>query len=205
MKDIVGPDALDWCDIYFKANKWTGHVYPEKVVPVVNGNGFLRNRHLTRLRKMRHTPKPNDLLFISRVWGGIEHNVRLFEALAKLPCKKRLVAILVSDPGCAAETAGARKRLERVGVECTYDLIPIRKLWQLTAAAKIVVLRAGKYLCIPWRMIDLLCMGTCIVTDSEFYSNWPVPLEPGTHYVSCGIDRPADTAPASPWRVCKSS
>lgn len=46
-------------------------------------------------------------------------------------------------------------------------------------------------------MIDLLCMGTCIVTDSEFYPNWPITLDPGTHYASFGIDRPADTAPAS--------
>jgi hypothetical protein len=67
----------------------------------------------------------------------------------------------------------------------------------LTAGAKIVVLRAGKYLCIPWRMIDLLSMGSCIVSDSEFYPNWPVPLESETHYASFGIDRPADTAPAS--------
>lgn len=198
LKDIVAPDALEWCDIYFKANKWVNREYPRKVVPIVNGNGFLRHRHLSQLRKARHTPKTNDIIFISRIWGGVEHNVRLFEELAALPCKKRLVAIFVSGAGSSVETEAAKKRLEQVGVECTYDLISVRQLWEETASSKIVVLRAGKHLCIPWRMIDLLCMGACIVTDSEFYPNWPESLEPDTHYVSSGIDRPADTSSASP-------
>ncbi len=196
LQDIVSPRALEWCDLYFKANKWHNKQYPEKVVPIVNGNGFLRQRHLARLQAMRHVPKTNDLLFISRVWGGVEHNVRVFEALAELPCKKRLMAILVADPGCAAETEMAEKRLQHAGVECTYDLIPIRKLWQETAAAKIIMLRAGKYMCIPWRMIDLLCMGACMVTDSDFNPLWPEPLQPDVHYAGAGIDRPEDTSSA---------
>ena len=49
-------------------------------------------------------------------------------------------------------------------------------------------------MCIPWRMIDLLCMGACMVTDGEFEPQWPEPLVDGTHYVSGGIKRPADTS-----------
>ncbi len=46
-------------------------------------------------------------------------------------------------------------------------------------------------------MIDLLCMGTCMVTDSDFYPNWPEPLVSGMHYVSAEINRPVDTSSAS--------
>jgi len=41
----------------------------------------------------------------------------------------------------------------------------------------------------PWRTIDLLCMGACIVLDGVPLPRWPVPLEPGVHYASCGIPR----------------
>ncbi len=197
LKDIVSPKALDWCDVYFKANKWNNENYADKVVPVVNGNGFLRNRHIKKLRKFRHTPKKNDIVFISRIWGGVEHNVRLFEELAALPGRKRLVAIFVSGAASSGETEAAKKRLEQVGVECTYDLIPIRQLWEEMASSNIVVLRAGKHMCIPWRMIDLLCMGSCIVTDSDFYPEWPKRLQSGIHYVSAGLNRPANTSTAS--------
>jgi len=197
LKDVMSEDALAWSDVYFKANKWDKERYPTKVVPIVNGNGFLRGRHLNNLKKYRNTPKKCDILFISRIWGGMEHNVKLFEELASLPGKKRLIAIFVSGTASSQETEDAKKRLEAVGVECTYDLFPITQLWQEIAASKLVFIRAGKYMCIPWRMIDLLCMGACIVTDSDFYPVWPEALKAGQHYVSANIHRPADTSSAS--------
>ncbi len=197
-KDIFSPELLESTDIYFKSNKWGGETYPEKVLPLVNGNGFLRQRHLEKLKVMRGVSKENDFLFISRVWGGVEHNIRLFEALATIPCKKRLVAIFVKGAAGKKETQEAINRLESVGVECTYQLVPIKNLWRETSKSKVVMIRAGKYMCIPWRMIDLLCMGTCMVTDGDFEPLWPQPLLPGIHYVSGGINRPADTSAAQP-------
>ncbi len=194
LKTIVSPAALDWCDIYFKANKWSNKTYPEKIVPIVNGNGFLRKRHMDYFRRLRQRPKKYDVIFIFRIWGGIEHNTRLFEVLSRLPVKKRLVAIFVEGVGATSEIHAARKRLERVGVTCTSELLTARHLWQELAAAKVVVFRAGKHLCIPWRMIDLLCMGACVVTDSDFFPDWPERLQPGKHYISSGIKRPVDTS-----------
>jgi len=195
-RDIISPELLASVDIYFKANKWRNERYPDNVYPLVNGNGFLRQRHLDRLRAMRGTPKNNDLLFISRVWGGVEHNTRLFETLASIPCKKRLVAIFVQGAANSEETREAMIRLESVGVQCTFDLLPIKHLWQEISTSKVVMIRAGKYMCIPWRMIDLLCMGACMVSDADFEPRWPEPLLDGTHYVSGGIARPADTSAA---------
>jgi len=103
----------------------------------------------------------------------------------------------VSGAASSEETEKARKRLEQVGVECTYDLLPIKQLWEEMASAKIIILRAGKHMCVPWRMIDLLCMGACIVTDSDFNPGWPQKLMAGKHYVSAGINRPVDTSAAS--------
>ena len=197
LKDIVAAKALAWADVYFKANMWATEQYPDKVVPIVNGNGFLRTRHLKKLQQMRNRARGIDVIFISRIWGGVEHNVRLFEELAALPGKKRLVAIFVSGTASTGETEAARKRLERVGVECTTDLLSIEQLWQEMANSKIVILRAGKHLCIPWRMIDLLCMGACIVSDADFYPQWPERLAAGEQYVSAGVERPADTSSAS--------
>jgi hypothetical protein len=195
-KEIFSPELLESCDLYFKANKWKDERYDEKVRPLVNGNGFLRMRHLNRLKSMRGREKDNDFLFISRIWGGVEHNVRLFEELSSLQCRKRLVAIFVKGTADADETAAAISRLESVGVHCTYDLLSIKDLWQEIATSRIIMIRAGKYMCIPWRMIDLLCMGTCIVSDSDFEPEWPTPLVAGVHYESAGIDRPSDTSAA---------
>ena len=195
-KEIVSPSLQKRCGIYFKANKWAHIKYPDNVFPIVNGNGFLRNRHLMHLKRMRDQPKTNDLIFVSRIWGGVEHNVRLFEALSKLRCRKKLLAIFVEGVTDRYETAEARDRLESLGIECTTDLIPIKKLWMDTARSKVVILRAGKHMCIPWRMIDLLCLGACIVTDAEFLPQWPVPLVSDAHYCTAGLRRPEDTSPA---------
>lgn len=197
-KEIFSPELQKSCDIYFKANRWRNEKYEENVLPIVNGNGFLRERHLKKLMQMRNTPEEIDFLFISRIWGGVEHNVRLFETLAKLPFKKKLIAIFVKGVASEKETESAITRLQKAGVECTYNLIPIKELWQSIARSRVVMIRAGKYMCIPWRMIDLLCMGACMVTDMDFEPQWPAPLVPGKEYISAGISRPADTSAAPP-------
>ena len=180
-----------WCDVYFKSNYWQSKTYKKKVRPIVNGNGVVNPLALEKISGLWHAPKTYDLVFISRVWGGVEHNVRLFEHLAKINCTKKLVAIF-NDKSKEEYWS----RLASVGVECTTDLFGKQDLWREVSSANLVFLRAGKHLCIPWRMVDLLCMGACIVLDSEPYPRWPVPLRNNYNYVHCGIKRPVDTSPA---------
>jgi hypothetical protein len=183
-------ETLAWSDVYFKSNRWPSAEYDDKVRPVVNGNGALDRRKLATLRGLRATPKDLDVVFVSRVWGGREHNVRLFEELARLDASSELLAIMPhgADP---AEDEAFLERLGRAGVATSYDSVPHVDLWRSLARARIVVFRSGMHLCIPWRMIDLLALGACILFDAPPLPQWPVPLERGVHYADMGIERPA--------------
>jgi hypothetical protein len=188
---IRDEQILDWSDVYFKANKWPSVEYDAKVLPIVNGNGFLTERHLRQLRRLRGRVKNIDLVFISNVWGGREHNVRLFEELAKLDCRKELLAIFPPDSD-DEETTRFTARLESQGIPWSTQPIAADVLWDKLARARLVMLRPGKHVCIPWRMIDLLCMGACVVFDAPPVQRWPSPLVSGVHYADCGIVRPLD-------------
>jgi hypothetical protein len=191
-RGVFDPAALDWADVYFKANRWPGDSYDPKVVPIVNGNGLLDRRHIRRLRAHRNEPKTVDVAYISNVWGGREHSLRVFERLAGLDCKRDLLAILPA--GFPAEEDDANEaRLRALGVPVTRKPVPPSELWQRLARARLVPLRAGKHLCYSWRTIDLLAMGACIVFDAMPPPSWPVPLEPGVHVADCGIPRPENT------------
>jgi len=190
--DVFDPEVLDWADIYFKANRWPGDSYDPKVVSIVNGNGLLDRRHIARLRALRDEPKTVDVAYISNVWGGREHSLRVFERLSTLDCKKDLLAIL--PEGFPAEEDEANEaRLQAAAVPVTRQPLAPRELWQRLAQARLVPLRAGKHLCYSWRTIDLLAMGACIVFDAMPPPRWPVPLEPGVHVADCGIPRPENT------------
>ena len=189
---VFDPAALDWADIYFKANRWPGDSYDPKVVPIVNGNGLLDRRHIARLRALREEPKTVDVAYISNVWGGREHSLRVFERLAGLDCTKDLLAIL--PKGFPAEEDDANEaRLRAAGVPVTREPIAPRELWQRLARARLVPLRAGKHLCFSWRTIDVLAMGACVVFDALPPPRWPVPLEPGVHVADCAMPRPENT------------
>lgn len=190
---IASNSDYRWCDVYFKSNYWPSINYPSKVKPIINGNGLLGKAEINFLSKLRESKKNYDLIFISRLWGGTEHNIRLFEELANLQCNKKLIAIFSSKDKL---NSNLYKRLQSVGVECTYNLLEIRSLWQELSSSKIVFFRAGKHLCIPWRMLDLLCMGACILMDAEPIPQWPYPLKERVNFVHCGINRPLDTSPA---------
>jgi hypothetical protein len=194
-REVFDAEALDWADIYFKANRWPGDSYDPKVVLIVNGNGLLDRRHIARLRTLRDLPKPIDIAYISNVWGGREHSLRVFERLAALDCKRDLLAVL--PEGFPAEEDEANEaRLRAAGVPVTRQPLAPRELWQRLAQARLVPLRAGKHLCYSWRTIDLLAMGACIVFDALPPPRWPIPLEPGVHVSDCGIPRPEDTEAA---------
>ena len=194
---IADPALLEWADTYFKANHWPGNEYPDKVVPVVNGNGELTVARVRKLRTLRNRPKQWDFVFISRIWGGVEHNTRLFETLASLPGRKRLLAVIPPATGAfRLELDEAVRRLNACGVETTGMPVPPNELWEALAASRVVLLRAGKHLCLPWRTLDLLAMGSAIVLESAPRPAWPVPLTAGREFLCAGLERPVDTGPA---------
>jgi hypothetical protein len=196
-REVFDPEALDWAEVYFKANRWPGDEYDPKVVPIVNGNGLLDRSHIARLRRLRNEPKTIDVAYISNVWGGREHSLRVFERLAALDCTKDLLAILPEGFPAEEDEANAA-RLLAAGVPVTREPLNPRELWRRLARARLVPLRAGKHLCFSWRTLDLLAMGACIVFDALPPPRWPVPLEPGMHVADCGIVRPENTQAAPP-------
>jgi hypothetical protein len=182
-------EVLDWSDVYFKSSKWPGFEYGAEVEPIVNGNGMLDAKAIERLRALRNVEKDIDVVFISRVWGGREHNLRLFEELARFEGTTDLLAILPPGAGLEAEAA-AIERLARIDVPAQTYMIGAPHLWARLARARVVVFRSGPHLCIPWRMLDLLAMGSCILWDVDPMPQWPVPLERDVHWASAGIERP---------------
>lgn len=187
-------EALAWCDIYFKTNWWPSRIYDEKVQPLLNGNGLLSPPKIQRLKKLRDTQKSVDLYHCARIWQPsevgpqkclniIEHQVRLFETLSRLNCKKELLAI-VPTPLLEQNERGFLKRLEACGVKCQSDWgdITTEKFWAALARAKIAFLRMGDYLSISWRLTDLFAMGACVVCDGVPYANWYEPLVGGVHF-----------------------
>lgn len=189
-------DALDWSQVFFKANWWPTLEYHPKVRPLINGNGFLGRERIEHLRQLRDRPKDIDVSFVSNVWGGREHNVRVFEQLARLDASKELLAILPPWGFDPAETDALRDRLRSANVPTSERQITLDKLTDILSRSKIVFFRAGKHLCLPWRTLDLLALGSCIVFDSPPMPQWYEPLRAGINYVDCGIDRPWDTSEA---------
>ena len=194
-REIRDLQAYEWCDIYFKANKWEPLKYPEKVRPIVNGNGSLTEQKINQLKQYRNRKKELDLIFMTVIYASsstqhfytnIEHHIRLFEALSKLDCRKFLKAIIPKQ--YTTQMIGKYlDRLDRVGVPWSYswDGMPTQDFWDHLAKAELVFLRPGKHGCISWRMIDLLCMGSCVVYDANPHPAWPVPLAIDKNFVSC--------------------
>ena len=184
---IVSQEAYDWCTLYFKGSMWEGRQYPEKVRPVVFGHNYLTTALFKKLKSYRRAARTEvDLVFINRILGGTEHNLRLFEALARTDCTKKLICI----------TGGGEKpehleRLRSAGVLVRPWLAQDR-FWKEIAQARLVFNRSGRRLCIPWKMSALLCMGACTIFDDRPRPNWPVPLQPGTHYINCDLGLPDD-------------
>jgi hypothetical protein len=196
-REVRDHQTLEWADVYFKSNRWAGEAYEAKVLPLVNGNGLLDRSRIDRLRRLRSVEKTVDVAYLSNVWGGREHSLRVFERLAELDCSKDLLAIF-PEGFPVEEDAANMERLRRCGVPVTRQPLPPAELWSRLARARLVPLRAGKHLCFSWRTIDLLAIGACIVFDSLPPPRWPVPLEPGIHVADCGIARPDDTEAATP-------
>jgi hypothetical protein len=185
--NIGQPELLEWCDLYFKTNYWPQAAYPSKVVPLANLNPLVRPS-LPRLTQYRTSETEWDVFGFFRVWGGrdeiegIEHNLALFEALARLKCRKKLLAVLV-----AGDIAGAAARLEKAGIPWTTKWMPINDFWRTAARSKLTIVRHGMHQCIPWRMTDVMAMGHCPVLDYRATTRWPVPLQEYEHYLHLGL------------------
>lgn len=192
--EVASEELREWSDVYLKTNYWSGRSYPRNVRPMVNADPLMLGR-LPALRRRRSSPKTIDLCFVVRIWGGsdgvegIEHNLRLLEAVSRARCSKRLLAVVL-----AGDVEGTLQRLRRIGVPATTRGISARDLWNLTAASRLNVFRLGLHYCVPWRMTGSLAVGSCIVLDRPPLSVWPEPLEDQLNYLSLG----ALVAPGAP-------
>ncbi len=179
--DIKRPELLEWSDLYFKTNYWPDRVYGPKVVPLANVNPLVLTRAET-LRNYRNCQVESDLFGFFRVWGRIEHNLALFEALAQLKCKKRLLAYIISSD-YGPEVA----RLEKAGIEWTTRPLPLEELWKRAAQSRLNIVRHGMDDCVPWRMTDIMAMGHCPVLDYGAKTQWNTPLLENVHYLSLDL------------------
>jgi hypothetical protein len=191
---------LDWADVYFKTNLWPNHPYPAKVRPIVTGNSMVNMDSVGYLKSLRERPKKYDFLFVSRIYAGpganVEHNLRLFEELAKIPCRSKIRAIFIGFQKGDPSFAGYRQRLQAAGVEATEDHFGFDELMRMSAESRICVIRAGIHSCITWRLLNMLAIGAAVILDAKPFSSWPVPLEEGKNFLSLGLRITPDCGPA---------
>lgn len=200
-RTIRSQAIYDWCDIYFKSNRWPSVDYGPKVLPIPTGNAGITLENCRFLRGLRGVKKEFDLLFVGRIWAGgdanVEHNLRLFESLAKIQCKSKLQAVIFGFDKKSEDYRKITRRLDRAGVEWTENQIGYGELMRLSAVSKLVVIRAGISGCIAWRMVDMLAIGACIGLDRAPFPEWLVPLKEGVNFLSLGIGITEDCKPAS--------
>ena len=199
-RNIRSQDIYDWCDIYFKSNRWPSVDYGHKVLPIPTGNAGITLENCRFLRGLRGVKKEFDLLFVGRIWAGgdanVEHNLRLFESLAKVKCKSKLLAVVFNFDKKSEDYLNIKRRLDHAGVEWTENQVGYGELMRLSAMSKLVLIRAGISGCIAWRMVDMLAIGACLVLDRDPFPAWPVPLKEGTNFFSLGTRITEDCRPA---------
>ena len=192
--EIACDGLLQWSDLYFKTNYWRGRAYDVRVAPLSNANPFVV-RHLPLLKASRDTQPSYDVGCVMRVWGGddelkgIEHNLRLLEAVNTADCRKFLWAYLV-----AGDIGSMGKRLERQGIPWSTEPLPMDRLWAVSAASRLNVIRLGMHGCVPWRMTDVLAMGGCPVLDQAPHCLWSPALVAGRNFIDLGVNVPAGMA-----------
>jgi PAS domain S-box-containing protein len=193
---IRDPEALEWAQLYFKVSYWPTLDYGPKVRPLICGNGALDAARIARLKGLRNPSKRDlDLTFVAKLWPSnpddatywnpVEHLVRVFEQLGRLPIRTHLRAII---PWLAPGTTFPQHYLDRLhqaGVPVTREDISVDELWDVTSRAELAFLRPGKHLCVSWRMIDHLALGACTLCDNAAYPEWPVPLQQGREFQDC--------------------
>jgi hypothetical protein len=188
----VDEQVLGWSDLYLKTNYWPSLQYAPKVQPFVNADPLVIPQ-LAQFRRYREVRKEHDVCMVVRVWGGkdevegVEHNLRLIEAMARARCSKFLYAYLV-----AGDVAASARRLSRQGIPCGPHPIPPAELWRVTAASRLNVIRLGMHYCVPWRVTGALAIGSGIVLDRAPLTRWPEPLADGVNFVALGTETGTD-------------
>lgn len=181
---LRSPELVSWSDHYFKANFWPSEEYPANVHRIVNGDPLILQR-VTQLRTYRAAPKNYDICAIVRVRAGeaavegIEHNLRLLEALNRARCSKFILAYLM-----AGDVEADARRLRKVGIRSTTRSVPPADLWRQMGGAWLNVIRLGMHDCLPWRIAGALAIGTGIVLDQLPRASWPTPLREGVNFLS---------------------
>ena len=184
----IREEILDWSEVYLKTNFWPTIRYSPKVQPFFNADPLVIPQ-LAAFRRYRSARKEHDVCMVVRVWGGkdevegVEHNLRLIEAVARARCSKFLYAYLV-----AGDVAASARRLEKQGIPCGPHPIPPADLWRITAASRLNVIRLGMHYCVPWRVTGALAIGSGIVLDRAPLTRWPEPLVDGENFVALGTE-----------------
>jgi hypothetical protein len=191
-------ELVAWSEVYFKTNFWPSRSYPDRVLPMVNCSPQVLPR-LESLRALRTTAKEFDVCFLVRAWGGrdglegVEHNLRLAEAVARLGTRTFVHAYLVSG-----DVEAQARRLERAGVAWSRHPMSMEAYWSIAARSRLCVVRLGMHDCIPWGLTGAFAIGACPVLDRKPLTLWPEPLQPGVHFLDLGIDTPADQRVGDP-------
>jgi hypothetical protein len=184
--ELGSEELRAWSDVYFKTNYWPEAGYPSNVAPLVNADPFVLP-HIDGLRAQRDSAKRFGVSFIVRVWGGadevegIEHTVRLLEAVSRARCTGRILAVVV-----AGDVPMIRQRLERARIPSTTRAIGAAELWRSAAESRLNIFRLGLHYCVPWRMTGSLAIGSCAVVDRPPFSVWPEPLREEVNFLSLG-------------------
>lgn len=171
-------DPADYT-VYFKANFSPRSTYPANVVPSLNGTTLKR----VNVPPPESVPRPFDIVCISSVTGGFHHKIALFEALAALPVRHKLVLKLASPE----QVARFATRLQRQGIEVVTKTIPYRQWLAWNKQGRWCVLTRGKHDCLSFKMLDYCSIGAAVVADYTPTSTWPHPLRAGEHFLDLGL------------------
>lgn len=188
--EICSPDLLEGSVAYFKTNFAVQGNYPDHVFPLFNVGPDMEwtLKRLSMLRRMR---KEYDLSFIVRVWGGtnevdgIEHNLRLIEALSKVRCNKFFHIFLI-----AGDTQAIARRLDAQGIRWSGHPLPPEECVRIAARSRLSVVRHAIHSSIPWSTVEKIAVGSCVLLDHEPSMRWHVPLLRDRHFLC--IDTPVD-------------
>lgn len=188
---VTNASIYGWCDIYFKSNYWPSQDYGRKVRPIINGNGLLDHLRLRHIARLRGLKKDFDISCIMRIWAGPsfdpDHCLDLLCRISELSCRKYLLAIFCGFK----ENDQFLRRYIRIcrSNSIPYSLEPIdyNEMIGIAARSRAVVLRNGVSSCIPWRFLDMLCLGACVVFDHDPVVRWPDPLIRNQHYLSLDL------------------
>ncbi|HLD25482.1 MAG TPA: hypothetical protein VJC05_00370 [Candidatus Andersenbacteria bacterium] len=165
-------DAVDYF-LYFKANFSSTAQYPPNVRRCWNG---------TTLKRANVPPQhaPDfDLIFISSITGGRHHKIALYEVLAALPLKKKLV-IKMWGPDDVRQWGDY---LTKRGIEVITGTWPYTTWLEWQKRGRWCVLTRGKHDCLSFKMIDYMSIGAAVVADYTPTSEWPVPVKAGENFL----------------------